>query len=502
MATRTKKAINGAITSFAQLGISVILQALLAPLTLKIAGQEVLGAYVVIMQVIGYGLILDFGIGVAIARFLSQSFGINYNNKKFMSIFNVGRYFVLMSNILVAIFILVLAFKIDILINGGYEIISDARIALYSLSVWTIIRTPLTLYNHALNASQNMATSNIIGLISSTFRLILSLCLVYAGYGLIGLVAGNIFSEFLGLLLQKISFRKLYPQLDFQWHRPDTLILKELFAFGLTYWGVNIASVLTVGSDSILVGNLYGAAAVAIFYTTKMPSFLMIQVIYKISDNSGSAVNELLAQGNTVAIKSAYLRILRYSLLVAIPLAIGIIGFNKGVIIAWVGVNQYAGVVMSLALSCFVITQVVNHINAMVTLAVGNMRNWIAISVIIGFGTILLAYALGKFYGMQWVMVAIAIMDIPGFIFLARRSFAGLDLTYLKAWDEAIVPALFAAFPLLCWVFFVVATDQVKSFISLVTCITVYTLLWLISIYIFGINKSEQHIIKRRLALI
>ena len=502
MTTRTKKAIKGTVTSLVQFGVLVVLQTVLTPVVLKIAGQEVLGAYSIVMQIIGYGLILDFGLGVALSRYLSQSFGNNDKGTKFTKIFNIGRYFILSTNTLLSIFILILAFKTESIISGSHTIIADARSALYLLSAWTIIRTPLALYGHGLHASQNMATANIIGLIGSVSRLVLSLYLVFTGFGLIGLVSANVISELISLLLQKVCFKKLYPKLNLNWRRPDIPLLKKLFAFGLTYWGVNIATVLTVGSDSIIIGNLYGAAAAAIFYTTKIPSFLIIQVIYKISDNAGPAANELLAQGHLEALKTAYLKILRYSLLLAIPLAIGIVGFNKGVITTWVGVTQYAGNLMSLALAGFVLTQVISHINAMITLAAGNMRNWMAISVVSGLMTITLAYTLGKFYGMQWVMVAIALMDIPGFIFLTRRSFAGLGLSYGRALREAVLPVLLATLPLFAWVGFVIATDQAASLVSLITCIVVFSFLWVLGLYIFGINKTERRTIKNKFYLI
>lgn len=501
MSTRTNKAVKGTITSLLQFVVLIILQVILTPAILKIAGQQVLGAYAILMQIIGYGLILDFGLSVALSRYLAQSFNDSDNGARFTNIFNIGRYFVLSTNTLLSIFVIALALNIDNLITGSHAIIVDARTALYLLAAWAIFKAPLVLYGHGLLATQNMAIANIIGLIGSLSRLALSFYLIYSGFGLIGLVLANVISELIVLLLQKVTFIKLYPKLALQWRRPDMLILRELFAFGLTYWGVNIAIVLTVGSDSIVVGHLYGATAAAIFYTTKVPSFLITQLIYKISDNAGPAMNELFAQGNLDAVKSAYLRILRYSLLLAVPLAIGIIGFNKSVIGAWVGVNQYAGSVMSFALAGFVLTQIINHINSMITLAVGNMRYWMAISVVTGFMTVTLAYILGKFLGMQWVMVAIAVMDIPAFVFLTNRAFSGMDLSYGQAWRNVILPVVLVALPLFGWVGFVTATDQATNLLSMIACIAVFAVLWLLGLYALGISNPERRSIRNKFGL-
>lgn len=500
MTSRTNKATKGTITSLVQFGVLIILQAVLAPVVLKIAGQEVLGAYAIVMQIIGYGLILDFGLGVALSRFLSQNFSDRDKENEFTKIFNVGRYFILVTNTLLSIFVIILALNIDRFIVGSHSILADARIGLYIFSAWAIIKTPLVLYGHGLLSTQNMAAANIIGLIGVVSRLVLSLFLVFKGFGLTGLVGANVASEFIILLLQKFYFNKLYPTLNLKWQTPNIPRLKEVYSFGMKYWGVNIAIVLTTGSDSIVVGHVYGAAAAAIYYTTKIPSFLIIQIIYKISDNAGPAANELLANGNFDALKSAYLKIVRYSLLLAVPVALGIITFNKGVITTWVGEDQYGGNIMSFALALFVLTQVSNHINAMITLATGNMRNWMIISIAAGLMTLILAYTLSKLFGMQWVMVAIALVDIPVFAFLMNRSLASLSLTFDRVWHEAIFPVVKAASPLFLWVSFVLFTEQVESLKTLMACIAVFVLLWLFGLYTLGITKQERILIKKRIS--
>ena len=499
MTTRTVKALKGATTSIIQYSVLVVMQVLLAPIVLKVAGQEVLGAYSIVMQIIGYGLLLDLGLSVAVGRYLSQSFNSGAKNSNFSEIFNIGRYFTIATNLIFSFILLMLSYSIEQFISGSPETIVDARKGIYLLAIWTFIRAPLLLYGHGLVATQNMAAANIIGLIGGVIRAALSLYLISSDFGLIGLVGANIASELIVLLLQKRQFNKLYPTIMLQWRPPDDKLLKEIFSFGSTYWGVNVAIVLTTGSDSLIVGHLYGVAAAAVFYTTKIPAFLFIQLIYKISDNSAPAINELIAQGMYENVRAAYIKILRYSLLVAVPLALGIVAFNEAVISAWVGPNQYAGNVMTIALSCFVITQVVNHINAMVILAAGKMRYWVLISVIAGCTTILLGYTLGKYFGFQWVMVSIAILDIPVFVFLMQRSFSSIKITYVNALREAVWPALKAASPLLTLVFILNMLHLPYSLRNLIVTICVYLIMFAAGLYRYGINANERQFLFNRL---
>lgn len=498
MSNRTSKAFKGTVASFLQYGIFIILQVILTPLILKIAGQEVLGAYSIIMQIVGFGILLDLGFSVALSRFLSQTYGLNDNGRKFSEVFTIGRVFLLATNLVFAVLIALVSLKIGDLIIASETILSQAQFALYFLAIWTVARTPLALYNHGLMATQNMAASNIIAIIGNMIRLLLSLLLVYTGFGLVGLIAANILTEALTFAMQMKYFKKKYPDYSFGWKVTDNALFKEIFHFGVKYWGVNLAVVLFLGSDSIIVGNLYGASAASVFYTTKIPAFLLFQFIFRLSDNAAPATNELFAQGNFDALRSAYLKIMRYSLLLAVPLAIGIVGFNEGVITAWVGSTQYAGNVISLAIAAFVLSQVINHINSMITLAAGNMKWWSAVSIGTSLMSVILSYWLGKMFGMQWVMVAIAFMDIPNAIFLFNRSLAGLKLSLKRVWTESLIPALWVGVPLCGLVVYIKSIESIISIWTLASYMLIYTVLWFIFLLLVGINKSEKEILRNK----
>lgn len=492
MSSRTTKALKGTIASFLQYGLQIVLQGVLAPLILKKAGQEVLGSYSILMQIIGYGILLDFGFSVALSRFLAQTAGFSDHGKKFTEIFTIGRVFLLVTNTVFALFIFGVALHIGSFVVASDAIISQAKIALCFLAVWTIARTPLALYNHGLVATQNMAAANIIAIVGNISRLLLSLALVYFGLGLVGLIVANIVSEGLTFSMQFKHFMAKFSGYSFGWKITDTRLFREILTFGTKYWGVNLAVVLFLGSDSLVVGNLHGASAASVFYTTKIPAFLAIQFIYKLSDNAGPAANELCAQGSFEALRAAYLKLLRYSLLLVFPLSIGIIGFNKEAITAWVGASQYAGSIMSLALAVFAITQVVNHINAMITLAVGNMKRWSTVSIATSLTSLVLSYLLGKLYGLQWVMVGIALMDFPNTVFLFRRSLMGLQLQVVRLLNEAVIPPLMVCLPLCLLVFYLKAYSQMASLGSVIFFVVTFIILWAGSVLAFGLSSAER----------
>ena len=157
MLSRTAKAFYGTITSFIQNGLSMFAQLIVTPIILIQAGQEVLGGYSIIMQIIGLGILLDFGFSTAFNRYLCQTFNLGDDNKSFNTTVSSGRLILFAFNLFIALFLIIFSFNVDFFINSTQEISNQSKNALLIMAIWTIARTPLIIYNFTLNATQNMA---------------------------------------------------------------------------------------------------------------------------------------------------------------------------------------------------------------------------------------------------------------------------------------------------------------------------------------------------------
>ena len=173
--TRTSRAMAGTITSLLQYAFIMVLQFILAPVILRIAGKEVLGAYSFLLQIISWAALTDLGFGVAIQRNLSQAIGIDDKHQRFRSIFITGRTFYIASNLAFAGLILIISWKLNSFMPMSESVGKEARIALNLLAIWVIIRTPLALYNDALIATQNFVPVNIISAVGVAMRLLFSI---------------------------------------------------------------------------------------------------------------------------------------------------------------------------------------------------------------------------------------------------------------------------------------------------------------------------------------
>jgi O-antigen/teichoic acid export membrane protein len=357
-----------------QVGLKLILQAALSPLVLYVAGQEALGAYAILLQATAFLALVDFGFGSALSRYLAQASGYEDSKKRFLMIFSIGRTFYALSNLFFALLVVIFSFFIGRIFSFSTVIESQARIGLWILAGWSVLRIPFAVYGPALTATQNMAANNFINMGSNFVRIVISLGMLFWGFGLVGLMLGNVMAEAFNYILQRWYYSRRYPDEKIGWGISNWKLFKEMIAFSGGYVLVIIGGKLSLSTDNLIVGALFGGAATSVYYTTQIPTFFLVALIWKIVDNSTPGINELYGKGSIERMQTVYLRLYRYSLLCALGLAFGLIAFNRETIILWVGQQQYAGSLMNISLVLFVIASVISHINAVIMIAYGSVH--------------------------------------------------------------------------------------------------------------------------------
>lgn len=491
MSTRTSRAISGTLASFIQFGVRIILQAALAPLVLKVAGQETLGAYSILIQVIGYLALLDVGFGVAQSRYLAQASGYDDNGKRFRDVFETGRTYFLFSNAFYALLVLVFSFFVGRLFSFSSEVENQAHYGLWILAIWSMVRVPFAVYGAALTARQNLAANNIINTVGNVARIVFSLGAVAVGFGLVGLIVSNVVAEVITCVLQRWHYRKLYPSERYHWGIPSWPLFGEMIRYGFGFIFVVIGGRLSFQSDNLVVGLLHGAEKTSIYYITQMPAFLLITFIWVIVDNAGPALNELYARKNTSRLQHSYFCLLKYSTLCGLFLSLGLLIFNRCFISLWVGTKQYAGDVMTVSLAVFTIASVINHVNAYFIGVYGAVRYLAIVSIVGGLANLGLSIILGQVMGMQGVMVASAIVEVVMLVMFWLYNLSLLKISILDVCYRAIKPALVANLFVIPVVAFVYLYQRTISWGMLIFCILCFTSMWAIGTLLAGLDREE-----------
>lgn len=490
--SRTDRAAKGVATAMLQYGVLIALQLVLAPLVLRTAGQETLGAYAIIGQAIGYLGLLDLGFSIALSRFLAQAHGQEDQRERFCNVLTISRTFMLGIDFISAALLWILSLWVEKAFMLSGNLTDQARIGLQILAIWAMVRTPWSIYHSSLIATQNLAIANLIGIAGNIARLFLSVALLLMGQGLIALMAANILSEILITGLSAWAFRKKYPKRQASWGIPDKLLFRNMLSFGSQSMLLKIAFLLVFSSSNIVVGYLFGTVAASVYYTTLIPVVIGYNIVFKLADSANPAINELYGRNEYNKLHEIFLVLHRYTLLMTMPLIFGILLFHEQVINLWVGSAQYAGKEMTWASMAFVFLITTSHVSNFFVIASGKIRVLSFITLAEGVANLILSLWLGQIMGLAGVMLASVIANLvtTSYIQVRGMSEAKVSLTqYLKlAVCPTIVPAVAAYFVVL---YFKSELNN-KDLVNFITMATIFLSTHVVISYFFSITKLEK----------
>lgn len=419
--SRSARAAKGFATSLIQSISQILVQVLLAPIVLRMAGREALGAYAAIMQTVGLLTMVDVVGSWSLERFLGRAVGLEDNGRRFREILTTARTTMLITNSIFGLGVFILTFFIGRLFHLSSGIQVQAQHALYIVAAWAVLRTPLSAYGNASFATQDMAAFNILSTGIAISRTLASLLFVLLGGGLFGLIIAGTVVEAIGSLLYRTRFRMKSPDLLPTWGIPDKALFREMLGFGGYVMLTNIGNKMFFSSANMMAAITNGAVAASGFYTTQMPTMTGYTMLIRLNDSAAPAVYELSGREEHERLKNAFLRLTRIALLLTLPLGLGVILFNRDLVTCWVGPQQYAGTLLTVTLALFVVLDCVRNISMLFSFAQGWMRLLTVTSLVQGIANFGLSFLFGKWLGVGGVTLALSVVMLPQFALLLRK---------------------------------------------------------------------------------
>lgn len=493
---RTSKVIWGTLASGLQTLIAIALQIVLMPLILRTAGQEVLGSYAIIMQIIGYLALADLGINTALARFLSQS---TDEPDRFRSLMSSGFYFLALLGGVYALLGTALAFVLGGLFHLSGPVEVQTRFALLLLAGWGLVRFPSSIYSTALFAMQDLGIPPLLGAMANAFRMVFAILAVKAGWSVVGLAAASVLSEALlaGSIL--IRFRQLRPIWSMRPTSFNFSVLQEPLRFGFqAFWG-NLAGRVILFTDNIVVGNLYGATAAGVYYNTQTPVSVPMNLVWQLSANAAPGINDLWAKREWEKLRDVFLRLQRLTLLIVALVVIGGWFYLEPTIKIWIGPSQFGGQWLVLWLIAFAALKSASQVPLMFVFASGSIRGFSQLTTLEAAANLGLSFLLGSRLGLHGVALATLIAHVPTAIYLQARSHGDLGIP-LQDWArQTLWPALRAAVPTAIMAGLLVNLVSPTSWGILVLHGAILGIIHAVSIFLLGLTVADRAVVTHTL---
>jgi O-antigen/teichoic acid export membrane protein len=490
--SRVRRAAAGAATSYVQFGLQILLQFLLAPLVLRYAGQETLGAYSIVGQVVGYLGLLDLGFSATFNRYLGHATGVDDQGARFNNVLVTGKTFLLGTNAIAGAACFVLAIGIGPMLHLSSAVATDARLGLAVMGVWSIARTPFVVSGSALVASQDLAFRNILTAVANALRLLLSLLAVWLGFGLFGLMLAGVAADVIDGVACRFRFRHLHPGCGRGWGVPDKPLFREMLGFGRDALMINIGVRLALSTDQIVIGTLRGAVASSIYYATQMPAVLGWQALMRLADAAAPAITQLHAQNVHESLKHSFLRIHRYTLVFSLLFAIGFIGFNGTFVSLWVGPEQFGGLPLTILLAIFAVMISFSHVSNTYVVARGEIQTAARLALLEGALNLALSILLGWRFGLSGVMGATVLCHLIGLTYVQVASHKALRVGAWPFIRIAIMPAIWPALVSTAVMFGMWRWVEFHSWPRLLACMAILVAVHLLAALVLSTDSQDR----------
>lgn len=486
----------GAIISYAAIVFNIVAGLIYTPWMVRQIGKSDYGLYILVTSFLTY-FVMDFGLGSAIARFISKYRSEN-NEEKANQLLGLTTRFYLYISLVIFIVLIGVYFCIDqIFIELKPVEIERFKVVFAIAGLFSLLSFPFMPLDGILIAYEKFIILKFCDIISKVSIIVLMVIALLLGYKLFALIAINAFIGILIIIVKLLYIRK-NTEVKIQFNYKNKALLKELLSFSIWITIIGIAQRLLINISPTILGRYSGTTQIAIFsigiiiegYTWTFAHALNGLFLPRVSKMH-------LERSNQKDITDLMIRVGRLQLLIMGLLIIGLITFGKEFIILWMGKEfepSYFVVLLLILPSIVTLTQeiastylfVVNEIRfrAMIFIVAALLSATTGVFLAPKYGA--LGCAIGVFsatmfchvIGMNFVYWKVLRLNIP-------RFFKECYLKMLMPLILSIVAGLSANH-----------LFQTVNLMVFIPKVIFFTLVYCSLMFFFGINQDEKKLLK------
>jgi O-antigen/teichoic acid export membrane protein len=335
MATVGRKLAMGSALRAMNFVVSAAASLVVTPIIVHGLGDHNYGIWALLGAVIGYYGLLDLGLGTAVNRYMATAFGAGDEDGG-SSVFNtaLGLY-ALIGAVVFGISLVLAAGSRWFVANPQDASVLWRTFPLLGLSAG--LGFPRRALGGTLNAKLEYDTASKLDLLTIVLRALLNVAAVKAGLGLLGLAMTMLFADLPSLILYFRAVRRKIPSLKWGLKFGSKKVAKQLFAFSSYAFVTQIADLLRLQLDSVVISLFIGVAAVAHYNIASTLAQQYIAIVVATIGVFQSVFSQQYGTGDLVRMESTLHFATKISMMVSSFIAFGLIAWGKPFITRWMG---------------------------------------------------------------------------------------------------------------------------------------------------------------------
>lgn len=498
----------GALLSYIQMALGVIVGLAYTPIMIRLLGKSEYGLYNTVSSTIAMLSILSLGFNSSYIRYYSK-YKKDGNEQ---AIYKLNGLFLLIFGIIGLIGLacgLFLSFNLQIVFDEGltsqeYEI---AKILMLLLTINLAASFPATLFTSIISAHEKYIFLKLLGMLKTVVSPLVTIPLLLAGFRSIAMVTITVSVSCFTDLLYYIYIKGALRQ-KFIFHDFEKGIFKSLFIY-TSFLAINlVVDQINWNIDKFLLGRYKGTEVVAVYSV----GYALYQY-YSMFSTSVSGVftprvhkivnalqEDLEAQKRELT--DLFIKVGRIQFLLLALLSSGLVFFGAPFIYFWAGEGYKEAYYVMLLLVLPASVALIQNVGVEIQRAENKHQFRSIIYLIMALINLILSIFLCQKWGAvgSAIGTAISLILANGFIMnIYYHKKCNIDV--VAFWKNILSISLGLILPILCGVIIVRFID-LYSIWNLIVAMIAYVITYCISMWFLGMNKYEKSLILKPIAKI
>lgn len=488
---------TGAILSYLTIFLGTAISIIYTPFMLRMLGQAEYGLMSLSQSIVGYLGLLNLGLGSAMVRYITKYKAEGNKEMEYGVVTLFLKLFGFLS-ILAIVIGLVLAFNINGLFDTSLtaEEFGKLQKLMMLMTLNVAISMNSGVFYAVLMAYERFVFTKVVGIINTILNPLIMLPLLLLGCKSVGI---TIASTSLNLINLAIVIYYVFALLKVKIKRVkfEKSFLKELFGFSFYVLMALIVDKVYWGTDQFILGSVLGTVAVAVYNIGANFTNYYMQF-------SNAITGLFLPRLTTMDINHAsdeefsalFVKIGRIQYLILGFILSGFILFGKYFIILWAGPDYEEAYYIALVILVpFTIPLIQN-----LALQMMYARNLHKFRSLVLFGiaiiNVCVSIPVSKIYGGFGCAVVTGVTFIIGQLFILNWFYkVKMRIDIFRFWKE-IMKLVLCTCAIMIVAGYLCSFIKSDSWLNLFLNASIYTIIYLIIMWFFGMNHYEKSLIK------
>ncbi len=503
--TRGEQLKAGVILSYIQMFLSVVIGIIQSPIIIRCLGQSEYGLYNTVVSSLSMLSVLSLGFNSSYVRYYS----IYKKRGDNEAVYRLNGLFLLIFLIIGAIALfcgLFLTYNLKLVFANGLTLVEyeTAKILMIILTVNLTLTFPMSVFQNIITANERFIFFKLLSMIRTVLSPIITIPIVLMGFGSIGLaiitVSISVLVDAVFVLYVVINLKQKFYFKNF-----EKGLFKNLFNFTF-FIAINlIVDEINTNLDKVLLSRYSGTVSTAIYsvgftlynyyrlFSTSISGVFAAKV-HRIYNENKDNNNQLRQELTNIFVKVGRIQFLVLSLI-----AMGFVFFGNAFISHWVGGGYndayYVGVLLILSSTIALIQNI--------GLEIQRSQNKHKFRSLFYFGmaivNLCLTIWLCQIYGAIGAAIGTAVsLILANGIAMNIYYHKACQINIIEFWKQILLMIRGFVLPIGVGII-IVNFINLNNLWLFLTFILIFIIIYIFSMYLFGMNEYERQIIKKPL---